>query len=229
MTDHLKRIKAAHQNQNVPLEDFLYLLFELDPTGGDYTDELWHELVPMIHDKLPPKDIYTVSVKEAAQQKGASIDTITKAIKRGEIIAIKRRGRWAIDPSSLANWSLQRIHKKPSQPLMLRFGSIQSDKLFVSLRGQDIPDAEKIQSDRPNAHIYSAQLADWQELGVLTLSKGKAHGRFWLIRPGEHEDSIEHKGLFVKGAFDIVLKINDGPRAKQAWGAYKAGEDLSSV
>lgn len=207
----------------------MYLLFELDPTAGDYADDLWHEFIPMIRDKMPQKDIYTVSVKEAAEQKGASIDTITKAIKRGEIIAIKRRGRWAIDPSSLANWSLQRVHKNKTPVLLsLQFGSVQSDKLFVSQEGQDIPDAEKIQSDTPNAHIYSAQLDDWQELGVLTLSKGKAHSRFWLIQPSSNENSIEHKGFFVRGRFDVVLKINDGPKAKQAWGAYKAGEDLST-
>lgn len=207
---YLDGLKQAHQKQT--LESFLQFAFEHDPTNRDFTDPVWVSVLELIESKVPKKQIYTVSVSEAAKQKDCTLDTIRKAIGRQEIRAIKDGGRWRIDPQSLKSWSRHRDHK--TYVLEARFGNEKGARLSLRVNRAMVEQTEHIEGN-----IHEATIEDWQDAGILTAS-GKSR-RFWRITPGGAKiQSIEHGSFYVEGCFQIEEQYNNTEDAKEAWRLY---------
>jgi len=63
-------------------------------------------------------------------------------------------------------------------------------------------------------------LQRWQRVAVL--SGGHDRLRMLVLEPGENDDRFDFEGFFVEGKYNVVEKINDSKRARQAWERFKA-------
>jgi hypothetical protein len=208
---HIAKLQLAAEDGAISLEDFVRLMFEAEPTSGDFSAPMWAEALGLLKSKLPQTS-YTVRVDEAAALKGCTPDAIRKAIKRGDLLAIKAGNAWLIDEGKLALWSPgpQGPKSSSSPAVTMRFGHEAGARFVVRV------DGEPPQGEQVGEHIWTATLTNWSALEVYaTTSKGR---RYWRLEPGDELDELSLGGFYVKGMVRVVEKINNARKADEAWG-----------
>ena len=210
-----QKLSKATAADDVNLEQFVRMLIEEDSTEQDWTDEIWHKVLPLLADKLPAR-VFETSVSEAAKLKVCTTDAIRKAIVRGDLVASKQGSRWRIDTESLAKWSPGRQGGRLSAHThKVEFSFGRQDDVYFAVR----VDGQKLPHVSQDGQIFSAQLDQWSSIGVYTSTK---HGRrFMVLEPSIKTNEITLEQFFVHGRFQFARKVNSSKKADAAWANYQ--------
>lgn len=75
----------------------------------------------------------------------------------------------------------------------------------------------------------SMRLAGIGEVRAVLTSSDDGHARFFLLRVSSdaEERQIAHGPWWVRGRFDVLLRVNAAPRARRAWRLFGASADLA--
>jgi Helix-turn-helix domain len=158
---------------------------------------------------------YTLTVADAAGELGISPDAVRRAIRERRLPAwVKDGGAYYVNPEHLQ--LLGEVGQRgpaAQQAIEYDVGYDATHEVFVRLKmpGGELPF---------DAQGNTGRVTKWQRVGVLTGGHGKL--RFQVIEPGPRESELEFHGFFVKGRFQVVEKVNDAKRARQAWDTFKA-------
>ncbi len=68
-------------------------------------------------------------------------------------------------------------------------------------------------------NVVEGRIRWFERACVISGSKGKY--RFFELMPGNGENSIEFAGFHIRGRFDIVGKINNPRKAREAFKAFR--------
>jgi hypothetical protein len=63
------------------------------------------------------------------------------------------------------------------------------------------------------------KVAPWRRVGIFAGASGKV--RFSILEPADEAQEIHFGSLFVRGRFQVVEKINNAKRAREAWESFE--------
>ena len=172
---------------------------------------------------------YTLSVREAAEMLGIGSRAVRAACEKGTLVAIRneKATRWLISHASVASYRADHKKRGPQAQssgdvasciLRVKSGHKSGAKLFFKADGERTITTEDIDEGKG----WEGEVVGWTRAGIET-SKGRS--RFFLLAPKEGaEESFEFEGFFVRGAFEIVEKINNSKEARARMASFHKGE-----
>lgn len=207
-------------------------------TKETFADPVYHVMLDLIDVKRVQEgtlnleraaDAYTMTVAEAAKEKGVTPGAIRQAIEAKRLDAMKKGGTHYLRPSSVASFVVSRRGPKPKDvsdervAFAFRVGGEHGRKLQLLVVGGD--------SDGPVRPVHdgvpvTAGFVRRFERAAILEEKG-ASRRFFEIEPSVYDDAIEWGSLYVRGSFKVVRKVNNAKAARDAWKAFR-GDDAAT-
>lgn len=239
----LKRVFALAEDEDATDDDLVVLIYgrenpildhTLFPERGAVTREvLDNPVYGVLTDLLARKTLartkttperlaarYTVTVAEAAEQKGVSEDAIRKAIRERRLSAWKKDGVYYLEPKSLEAVSLGGRGPAPKVQLQGRAQGRSATSGSLSIRAGHEGDVSfKVKAPGASESKPPARLDKWSRVGVLTGGHGKL--RFFELEPGGEPNELEFHGFHARGPFRVVRKVNNAKAAREAWEAFE--------
>jgi hypothetical protein len=235
--DFLKRIQTIADDETKTVDDLILCIYSTDnpimdtnfiPGRAMVTEIVFNNPVySVMNDIIYRKQLakrgqtiddvyksYTVSVQGAAAKLSMTPAGIRQAINAKKLDAIRQNGQWWIRPASIDGYRVSNRgkHLKRGKPsVVAKVGSEPGMSFSIKVTPGTL-----LEENESGERCFPG---DWTEAIIKTTIKSDQGNsvRAYVIQPGPHTDEIHLGTRYVRGAFDVVRKINNPREANETW------------
>jgi hypothetical protein len=218
-------IEAIYGLRN-PIMDTAFVPGRAMVTKAVFANPVYHVMADLIGrkqvqigqlDLAATADAYSVSVPDAARRLGITAASVRAAINARKLAAWRKNGQWWVRPESIASYKVgTRGRKRAAAPAVVaRVGSEPGASLSLRVAGGQL-----VREREEGEQVVGRLPAGWTRAVVRTT--GRAGARAFVIEPAAEPGEIAHGGLYVRGPFKVVERINNPTAAKAAWASLAA-------